>query len=399
MKRDRLLIVIALLLSALVLAVPLRAQDDEPAIQFPEPTGDYAVGQLAYAFTDAARDEIFTEDEDDQRQIVVTIYYPAEPDDEAELAPYIPEAAMRDFANGIGIPPMIFAMFAANSYIAAPAAEGEFPVLLFSPGFGTPTVLYTSLLQEVASHGYIVANISHTYSVGATIFPDDQVIIGNEAGSDISTDERRDTIFAVWVADQAFVLEQLETLNADDPILAGTMDFERIGSFGHSFGGAAAAEIAYEDPRIDAAINMDGSQWGEVAERGVEQPLMLMKSTENPIPTDEELEAAEMTREDYEAQIEAANAQWEVLLERSPQSYLFALKGATHMTYATDMPLAANALSFLLTPEIVGTIEGERALEAISAYVVAFFDRYVKGDESTLDTLASEYPEVTLEAR
>lgn len=398
MKRNRIAIIA---LIVFILAVPALAQDDEPSIVFPEPTGNYPVGQVNFAFTDPAREEGFTESADDQREIAVTVYYPAAPDADAEPAPYIPEAALRDFANGIGIPPMVFSMFAANSYDAAPAAEGTFPVLLFSPGLGTPNALYTSLMQEVASHGYIVASVSHTYSVGATIFPDGRVVLGSEAGSDLSSDERRDAVFAVWVADQLFTLEQLQTLNTDDPILAGTMDFERIGSFGHSFGGATAAEAAYEDPRIDAAIIMDGSVWGAVADAGLPQPLLLMRSTEMPTLTNEQLEAAGVTREEFEAEMAASTAQWDILLEQSSNAYYFVLEGSAHMTYATDLPLAAaGALSFMLTPEVVGSIDGVRAYEIISAYVVSFFDQYVKGEDvTTLDSLAANYPEVSFEAR
>jgi dienelactone hydrolase len=397
MKRNR---IAAIAFVVFMLTTSVLAQDDTPAIQFPEPTGEYPVGQVSYAFTDPEREEIFTEDPDDLRQLAVTVYYPADPAEDAEPAPYISETAVTDFANGIGIPPMLFAMFGANGYDTPPAAEGAFPVLVFSPGLGTPDLFYTSLLQEVASHGYIVVRISHTYSVGATIFPDQRVIVGNEIGSDVSTDESRSRILDVWVADVLFVLDELETYNDEEFPLSGAMDLEHVGSFGHSFGGATAVETAYEDSRIDAAINMDGSQFGEVAEAGLDRPIMLMRSTEQPEPTDEELEAAGITREELAAEMEKANQSWNDLLSQSPNAYHFILTGSSHMTYATDLALAAPSLSFMLPPEVIGTIEGSHAYEIISAYVVAFFDQYVKGDEAAaLDSLAADYPEVTFEAR
>jgi predicted dienelactone hydrolase len=397
MKRNRIAVIV---LVVLVMAAPALAQSDDTSIFFPPPSGEYPVGQLLYIFADPERDEVFTDDSADQRAIAVTVYYPAAPTDNAATAPYIPEAAAQNFTNTTHLPPPVIGMFSTHSYPAAPAAEGAFPVLLFSPGFGTPDVFYTSLLEEIASHGYIVARISHTYSVGATIFPDGDVIASNEAGSDLNTDESRDGILKVWVTDQEFTLDELEHLNGDDPLLAGKLDLEHVGSFGHSFGGATAVETAYEDSRIDAAINMDGSQFGEVAEAGLDRPIMLMRSTEQPEPTDEELEAAGITREELAAEMEKANQSWNDLLSQSPNAYHFILTGSSHMTYATDLALAAPSLSFMLPPEVIGTIEGSHAYEIISAYVVAFFDQYVKGDEAAaLDSLAADYPEVTFEAR
>ncbi|WP_405394025.1 hypothetical protein [Streptomyces gougerotii] len=60
------------------------------------------------------------------------------------------------------------------------------------------------------------------------------------------------------------------------------LDLERVGMYGHSGGGATAAETMRVDRRIDAGVNMDGtlqyddSDFLPVAREGLDRPFMLM---------------------------------------------------------------------------------------------------------------------------
>jgi len=82
-----------------------------------------------------------------------------------------------------------------------------------------------------------------------------------------------DRVFPVWVADQRFAYNTLERWAVNDPLLAGKLDVTRIGSFGHSFGGATALEVCRSDTRCRAAVNMDGGLYGKiVTEPAVELP-------------------------------------------------------------------------------------------------------------------------------
>lgn len=64
-------------------------------------------------------------------------------------------------------------------------------------------------------------------------------------------------MFPVWVADERFVYDTLEQWAANDSLLAGKLDLARIGSFGHSFGGATALEVCRVELLYRAAANMD----------------------------------------------------------------------------------------------------------------------------------------------
>lgn len=47
-----------------------------------------------------------------------------------------------------------------------------FPVILFSPGAGTPRFYYGALAQSLASSGYAVVTTDHRYDADVVEFPD-----------------------------------------------------------------------------------------------------------------------------------------------------------------------------------------------------------------------------------
>lgn len=282
---------LALLLAAALFPVHLtHAQDNTGGAEFPPLTGEYAVGKLEYHWIDETRDESFTEAEDDKRELMVTVYYPAVPDATSQPAPYMQSPVLELTAQYAGVPQQFLEAMKPHGYASAPAAEGRFPVLIFSPGFGNLTVYYTALLEEVASHGYIIVALTHPYSSNVVVFPDGRAVMINEAGADL--ENQREAIFEVWVQDALFALNKLEALDSDDDLLAGHLDLDRIGMFGHSFGGAVSAEISYRDARVLASIDMDGTLLGEVVENGAVRPFMLM-SSEVVEPSDAEMRGRE----------------------------------------------------------------------------------------------------------
>ncbi len=248
----------------------------------------------------------------------------------------------------------------AHALEHVPIAGGSFPVVLFSPGIGTPPVEYTSTVEDVASHGYIVAMIYHTYSVPFTVFADGRVAVLNEAGirsenepagtSDAQTNKDRDAIGSVWVADARFTLDQLTKLNSDDKLLKGHLNLEEVGMYGHSFGGATAAEVCREDTRFKACLNMDGTAFSMTSRSQIKQPLMWMASDYSQV-SDGQLQQVQLTRREFNAKM--------------------------------GDPLA--------------TIDGMRAVTVINAYVAAFFDTCLKQQQTNLlNGDSPQYPEVEL---
>jgi pimeloyl-ACP methyl ester carboxylesterase len=395
-----------MLLSLFVSPFALQAQ---PIVSLPEPTGGYDVGTAAYDWTDAARDELFTDDPDDKRELLVNLFYPASVEDDAAASPYVDGALRAALSEAFGIPEAMWDGLQTHEYAGAPLASDDaaYPVLIFSPGFGNLTRYYSALLTDLASHGYVIAAISRPYSDPVVVFPGDRVVLENEAGTSLGgatqeeINDRANHIGAVWTADVLFTLDQLELFNESDSVFAGRLDLEHVGVFGHSFGGGAAAAAAYADDRIDAVIDMDGSMYGEVTQEGLRQPFMMMLSQEAyesdvQTPTDQALAQLGMTREQFDQTSD--RAAYLRSLESAEAGYLWVLEGSRHNTYTSDFVLFAPFFPDLLTEDMVGTIAADRAIEAINTFAGAFFDQHLKGEESLLlNGETSEYPEVMLE--
>ena len=83
--------------------------DITPTLSLSEPTGKYAVGTTNYSFVDPEREETYTEDPDDKREITAKVWYPSESVPQANTAPYISEEYSRAIATSQGISPEDFA--------------------------------------------------------------------------------------------------------------------------------------------------------------------------------------------------------------------------------------------------------------------------------------------------
>jgi dienelactone hydrolase len=404
MQHKQLLAGLLVLLMTLT-ALPTIAQDTLPTVAFPQLTGEYAVGQTMRAITDPSRSEDFTDETSDQRTLPVTFYYPAEPEAVAQPAPYISEAEAMAFAEVMGLPPALTQALQPNLVTNAPVAptEGGYPVLLFMPGLGTPVRVYTALLEQVASHGYVVVVVDPVYSVALSFYPDGQYVTAVPAGLNVEGDPARNQLIQSWVRDARFVLDWLEEINSADALLASMFDLSRVGMFGHSFGGAASLQAAYEDARIAAAINMDGKLFGSVLNQELTTPFMIMNSEGSTdlslsgVP-DVQIEAAGMTREQLAEAIGQNIVEYQRLLTTAPMGYQLTVTGTQHNSFASDLGFMSDLVPEMLTDATVGTIESARLLQMVNDYVVAFFDTYVKEETSSLilDEPNQDYPEVTL---
>lgn len=408
-RRRRLLRGVGLgLLAVLVLAaVVFLIAWSRGLIQFPALTGPYPVGKVERHLVDESRPEVFSAAPDDKRELMITIYYPASPPANARPAPYTAGPIRAEF----GTPEFFQDSVRAHAFSDVPLADdgARYPVIVFSPGMGFLPIWYVPELEELASHGYVVVSISHPYSTRVTVFPDGRIVHSiDEAGSralsaatakatsDAEFDPVVNRIGSVWVADVRFVLDQMEQLNASDALFADRLDLTRVGIFGHSFGGGVATQALYEDDRFDAAINLDGTLFGEVATHGVVRPVMLMLSERIPLTAEQiKLSGSSPEANAYFQQREAATQA--VVYEHAAPGYRLMLDGSTHHTFIGFEPIAAPAI--LIPAEVVGTIDGARAVGIINDYVVSFFDQYVKGQNSMLlSRLPTDYPEMVFES-
>ena len=136
-------------------------------------------------------------------------------------------------------------------------------------GASAPVVNYSTLAEDLASHGYVVLAFDAPYRTGQVVFPDGRVIArppknNPELFSGAELTRLADKLLAAWTADIGFVLDRLVQWNASSTSgkFAGRLDMTRVGVFGHSLGGATVAQFCSEDSRCKAGIDIDGSLHG-----------------------------------------------------------------------------------------------------------------------------------------
>src|SRR5262249_1803616 len=144
-----------------------------------------------------------------------------------------------------------------HARLGAPFARSlrSCPVLIFSPGGGMIKEQYTAQLEDLASHGYVVVAITHTYDGIVAALPDGRTVAyDRKRWPTVPSFEGELNLNQLeWHAsDIRFVIDELVRLNQERTSLpfAGRLDLARIGAFGHSFGGMAAAHACQIDPRI-----------------------------------------------------------------------------------------------------------------------------------------------------
>jgi Platelet-activating factor acetylhydrolase, isoform II len=251
---------------------------------------------------------------------------------------------------------------------------------------------YTAFLENLASHGYIVVGVDSPLFSSALKMPDGRII--QNKSQRYQRQGAREEEAVIQAQDLIFVLNELGQINKTDVDigLAGRLDLQRVGVFGHSRGGFTAPHACLLDSRFRACLNLDGYPLTPaVMEKGIRQTYMHIEEIapwlQSP-PTDEELKAANQTREEANKQ---AQQQREKIFSKMPAGvYLVTVKGAMHNSFS-DMPFIA--------PERYSNIEinAERALTITNAYLLAFFDRYLGGrPQPLLKGNAPMFPEVTL---
>jgi len=282
----------------------------------------------------------------------------------------MPAMTGRIFEQEQGAPLGTFHALRTHALASAPIARGRHAVIVFSPGFGLTGALYTTLLEDLAAHGYVVASIDPTYEAFAVQFPGGRV----EKPRVPKTLDALEQSLAVRIADARFVLGRLAALERRGRF-AGRLDLARVGVVGHSIGGATAVNILLVDRRFRAAVDLDGSILGPVVGRRLGRPVMLLTSNG-------------AYREDPTLQ-----RLWARL--DGPRIRLLVARSG-HYTFsdlAVLLPQFGPAVPPGLQYDPIGTIPPGQAIPAIRAALEAFFDRYVR-DRPTplLERPSSAFP-------
>jgi predicted dienelactone hydrolase len=377
-------VAIGTLLTSLAATLPLLL----PIPHLPAPTGPYQIGTITLDLTDPSRRELYGPDPQALRRFLVQVWYPADPPPGAKPAPWMEHAdqVAPAIAAWIDLPDFFLdhIQYArSDAYQDAPLVRSStgYPLLLFSHGWGGFRAQSSFLMQELASHGYVVAALEHPYGAVMTVFPDGQIAHNNPQALPIGAQEEVFQAAAVrlvdqWTGDLEYTLGVFEAMNENDPQygFTGQLDFQRVGVFGHSTGGGATVEYCGREPGCIAGVGLDAyltpvSQ--NVRQSGLAQPFLFLFSQAWPD--------------------EINNRLLDDLLARSSNAINLTLLGTDHYDFS-DLPMLTPLASQL---GLKGPLNGKRALRIIEDYTLAFFDQYLKGKPSALlDGPDAAYPEI-----
>jgi predicted dienelactone hydrolase len=391
-------LVIGGLIAALGVILPSVARSDKPSTTepFSPPTGPFKVGTHEYLWIDQNRHEPFTKDRAERRRLLARAWYPAEATTGKEAARYVLDvnefAAMSVYRRGQN--------FKTNSVTDSPLAKGKarYPALIYQPGGGTARFIATFLAEQLASQGYVIVSVDHPGFSETILFPDghhfqaDTLLAPKQTGNfrdDVlkNWDWLNHDVFPTWTADASYTLDKITELDrVPGQLFYKRLDLSRIGMMGWSFGGAVAIQMSRDDPRVKAAVDQDGQLFGNVRDKGTPRPFMLMHhglADKPPKP-----EQADVMKE-----MVAMTKAWDrSLVDHSTSDWYEVTIAKTQHGHFSDF--------LLFFPRNPAELDPRRAHEIITAYTLAFFDKYLRGQESDLLRVPSlQYPEVTFKKR
>ncbi|NSL42869.1 acetylhydrolase [Streptomyces sp. 8P21H-1] len=370
-------------------AGPAQAATDAPVpaperFTLPVPTGPYPVGTVQLHLVDRSRpDDIAGPGH--FRELMAGVWYPARNAERYPVAPWIPDGALQAFLADAGFADLVPLAPLTAGRVGAPVRRSDrrLPVVVFSHGAHSHQGDHTTVLQELAGHGYVVVTVAHQYDT-YTRFPDGRVAVPLH-------DQKAPTLPADFAADLRFVLDCIEQLAAGHnpdadrrelPAgLPGCLDTRRIGAFGWSKGGTATACAMLADERIRAGLSLDGPMQMKPPLTGdLDRPFMLM--------------SAEFTR--------AANPEIAAFWSHLRGWRLdIRAQGAAHISYGDNealFPQAAKVYGWSeqQLQDLIGTLDPAQAVRIQQAYPLAFFDRHLRRRRGRLlDGPSPAFPAVT----
>lgn len=227
----------------------------------------------------------------------------------------------------------------------------------------------TALAEELASRGYVVAGIDHTYETFATTFPDGR--LATCAACELEgVDDFGAKAVENRAVDVSFVIDQLTGPHAGWKG-ASLIDASRIAMAGASLGGASAAETMLKDSRVRAGINLDGLMFAPIPPSGLARPFLFLGQPLHS-PGGEDV---------------TWDRDWEHL---SGWKRWLVVAGAVHPSFS-DYDLLAQQIGV----DLGSALAGSRSVDITRRYVRAFFDLHLRGEpQPLLDRPSVRYPEV-----
>lgn len=381
-----------LTIPALIVLIPAAALPILlPIPNVARPDGPLKVGTMTFTLTDNSRREIYSSNPTIPRRFIIQVWYPASPRADDKAAPWMPNASV--YAPAISDLLKLPHFFLNHlELVTTPALQDSplaksntpYPVLVFSHGWKGFRAQNTVQMLDLASHGYVVIGMEHTYGAATTVFPDGSIAPNNPSALPDGLPD--DVYFPIarllvkqWAGDIGYALDFMAGQNADPQSpFYNSLDINKVGVFGHSTGGGATIEFCGTDPRCKAGFAEDPYMTPvseQVMAKGVSQPFFFMFS--------------QFWTGDVNAENKNNNLFRQFYPNASQSFGAVTIEGSAHYDFS-DLPMLTP-----LAPQLhlKGPISGPLAIKIVNNYLLAFFDKTLKGQSTNLFD-ASPYPEV-----
>ena len=375
-------------------AVILLAVSTALPILLPVPSirisgGPYQVGTTTFELTDVSRKELYS-GKDEPRRFQIQVWYPSDPRPTDQAAPWMDHAdifgqAISDFLR---LPTFFLdhlTLVKTPAYLDSPVAKsnGVYPVIIFSHGWKGFAAQNTGQALELASHGYVVVAVQHTYGAIVTVFNDGTITPNNPNAlpsgvPDDEYDAAARKLADQWAGDISFALSFMIRQNNDSTSpFHSALDTARVGVYGHSTGGGAAIQFCGIDPRCKALLGMDPFMTPVspgVLENGLTQPAFFMFSQAWADDTDSK-----------------NNRLFNGFLTHIPGNRgVISIEGTRHYDFS-DLPMLSP-----ISPQLglKGSINGKKMVEIANTYLLEFFDMTLRGKSTNGFSGTAIFPEV-----
>ncbi len=316
-----------------------------PAMVFPEhgtlaTTGEFRVATVTATYSDPGREETYAQS-GGPRRLSVDLWYPLD-------------------------------------------ASGRYPLVVFSHGTTATKSSNTSLYNELASHGYVVAAVDHAYEALYSTFADGQTVLIDPgyvkqfSTENAHTDRQQSyTFYQEWMqirmGDLSFVIDTVlaKAKEQDSEAVYQLVDPLKIGVAGHSLGGSAALGMGRLRTDVGAVISLEAPFMYDI--QGTEEGEFVWNQAPYPTPV-----------LNVYTQSWAHLGEWKqyaknsaLLSVTSETAFNVYISGANHLSL-TDLALQSPFLTTVLSGS-QSTKDAATCLRIVNKVSLEFFDSYLKG--------------------
>ena len=377
----------------------------KPSVSFPEPTGEFPVGVNSGLVTDNARGNDWDAIHEAPRKLLLRVWYPAAMDTDVATSYRLTENEKRVVPvfsrSGFSLENLFLQALSeakTNASWGASIAEGTFPVVLFSHGYRDRVMANTALMEELASHGYVVVSITHPGETNGLVYPSGEHVpispnisrMNDEAalafieamdhpdlGHRLKLYEKlvkSNYVYVnripVWVDDFTTVLNALEMnsgVSGGVVDILNSLNFSAVGYIGMSFGGTSGALACHRDPRCSAIVTLDsGGPHIDLVDSKIAVPALIISAG-------------------YTAKMGGIDLFYEPFSMHGSTSDVYRITFPTsgHLDF-TDKSLVLTKLGKtiapVIAPYVLGSVDGGQGISAQSNLAREFLDIYLKGE-------------------